>query len=53
MNSLLAPIRERRATLSAEPDTIMDILRTGAEHGRQATERTKTEVVEGVGLFRI
>lgn len=53
LQAILAPIRERRATLSAEPDTIMDILRTGAEHGRQVTERTKTEVMEGLGLFRI
>jgi len=53
LQTIVAPIRERRAALSTKPDTIMDILRAGAEQGRQVTERTKAEVIEGLGLFRL
>ena len=34
LRTIIGPIRERRAALSAKPDTIMDILRAGAERGR-------------------
>jgi tryptophanyl-tRNA synthetase len=53
LQTIVAPIRERRAALSARPDTIMDILRAGAEKGRQVTESTKAEIIEGLGLFRL
>ena len=53
LRTIIGPIRERRAALSAKPDTIMDILRAGAERGRQVTESTKVEVMEGLGLFRL
>lgn len=53
LQTIVAPIRERRAALSARPDTIMDILRAGAEKGRQVTERTKAEIIEGLGLFQL
>lgn len=53
LQTIVAPIRERRAALSARPDTIIDILREGAEQGRQVTERTKAEIIEGLGLFKL
>lgn len=53
LQTIIAPIRERRAALSADPDTIMDILRVGARRGREVTERTKAEVMDGLGLFRL
>ncbi|MGA1807920.1 tryptophan--tRNA ligase [Sphingobium sp. WW5] len=53
LQALIAPIRERRAALARDPDTIVDILRAGAQRGRQITEHTKDEVVTGLGLFRL
>ncbi len=53
LQAIVAPIRDRRSELAADPDTIMDILRAGAEKGRQVTERTKAEIIEGLGLFRL
>jgi len=53
LQGIVAPIRDRRAELAADPDTIMDILRAGAEKGRQVTERTKAEIIEGLNLFRL
>ena len=53
LQTIVAPIRERRAALIARPDTIMDILRAGTEKGRQVTERTKAEITEGLGLFQL
>ncbi|WP_242416513.1 hypothetical protein [Sphingomonas panni] len=35
------------------PDTIMDVLRAGAELGRHVTERTEAEVMEGLDLSRL
>lgn len=53
LQPVIAPIRERRAALSRHPDTIIDILRSGAERGRRVTERTKAEIIDGLGLFRL
>lgn len=53
LQATIAPIRERRVELSARPDTIMDILRAGAAQGREITERTKAEVIDGLGLFQL
>jgi tryptophanyl-tRNA synthetase len=53
LQAIVAPIRDRRLELAADPDTIMDILRAGAEKGRQVTERTKAEIMEGLDLFRL
>src|SRR5262249_43720920 len=49
----IAPIRERRAAFSRNRDLIMDVLRAGAKRGREVTERTKDEIVAGLGLFRL
>lgn len=53
LRATIAPIRERRETLSRDPDFIMDVLRAGATQGREITQRTKEEVVSGLGLFRL
>jgi tryptophanyl-tRNA synthetase len=53
LQAIVAPIRERRAAFAADPDTIMDMLRTGAKRGREITEGTKEEVISGLGLFRL
>jgi len=53
LQAIVAPIRDRRSELAADPDTIMDILRAGAEKGRQVTERTKAEIIDGLNLFQL
>lgn len=53
LQTIVAPIRERRAAFAADPDTIMDVLRTGAKLGREITQQTKEEVVCALGLFRL
>lgn len=53
LQATVAPIRERREALSRDTDTIIDILRAGAQRGREVTEATKEEVVNGLGLFRL
>lgn len=51
LQTLLAPIRERRATLAGRPDAVMDVLRTGTRQARDLTQRTLDEVRAALGLF--
>ncbi|MBN9084507.1 MAG: tryptophan--tRNA ligase [Rhizobiales bacterium 62-17] len=51
LRDLLGPIRERRAALASDPDTVMDILKAGAARARQVTAATQAEVHAGLGLF--
>ncbi len=53
LKATIGPIRERRALLNRDPDTIMDILRHGTKLAREITERTKVEIMTGLGLFRL
>ena len=53
LQTLLGPIRERRAELAREPDIVMDMLRAGTAKARALTERTRDEVMDGLGLFRL
>jgi tryptophanyl-tRNA synthetase len=53
LQATISPIRERRADLARDPDFVMDVLRSGTTKARDVTERTKREVVEGLGLFRL
>jgi len=53
LQAIVAPIRDRRAALGREVDTIMDILRTGSQRGREVSEQTKDEIVAGLGLFSL
>lgn len=52
LKAKLGPIRDRRAILSRDPDTIMDILHYGTGLGRKVTEETKDQIMTGLGLFR-
>jgi tryptophanyl-tRNA synthetase len=53
LQATLAPIRERRAAFAKDTDYIMDVLRTGTAKAREVTERTKQEVMTGLGLFQL
>ena len=53
LQATVSPIRERRAALGRDVDTIMDILRTGSQRGREISEQTKDEIVAGLGLFSL
>jgi hypothetical protein len=47
----LTPIRARRAELAERPDTVRDILRTGADRARDVAARTMAEVRDRIGLW--
>jgi tryptophanyl-tRNA synthetase len=53
LQSLIGPIRERRAQLAQDPAYVLDAIRSGTEKARRRTEATKREVVEGLGLFML
>jgi tryptophanyl-tRNA synthetase len=50
LQSLLAPIRERRADLINDKSYLMEILREGTEKAREVTQQTLLEVKRGLGL---
>lgn len=49
----LAPIRERRAMVSARPDDLMDILREGTRRSRMRTGATADAVEDALGVMRL
>jgi tryptophanyl-tRNA synthetase len=51
INSLLAPLRERRAEYEARPGLIEDILIDGARRARDIAQGTMEQVHEAVGLY--
>jgi len=51
LQTLLAPIRERRAALARDPGYVFDILRAGTLAARERTQATLDEVRSGLGLF--
>ncbi len=53
LQELLAPIRERRAALARDPDTVLDVLRDGTAKARAITQATLEEVRDGLGLFKL
>jgi tryptophanyl-tRNA synthetase len=53
LQSVLAPIRERRARLTAGRDYLYRVLREGTEAARAVTARTLAEVKEALGLFSL
>jgi tryptophanyl-tRNA synthetase len=53
LQSLIGPIRQRRAQLAQDPAYVLDTIRSGTEKARSRTEATKREVVEGLGLFKL
>lgn len=52
LQTLLWPIRERRAELAKDPGEVMRILRAGTDTARAVTEATMDEVRAALGLFR-
>lgn len=51
LQTLLAPIRERRAALARDPAYVFDLLRTGTLVAREVTQTTLDELRSGLGLF--
>lgn len=52
INAFLEPIRERRAYYAAQPGLIEDILSTGMQRMRRASDETMSLVREAMGLAR-
>lgn len=50
MQTLLAPIRERRATYIQDKGMLLELLRQGSERAHQLTQQTLHEVKRGLGL---
>jgi tryptophanyl-tRNA synthetase len=53
LQDIVAPIRERRAALGSDPDTVLDMVRSGTKRGQAITEQTKEALFTGLGLFRL
>lgn len=53
LEETIAPIRERRAELARDPDSVMDVLRAGTAKAAEITNKTNELVIEGLGLFRL
>ena len=53
LQDFLEPIRDRRAQLEQDPDYIRDIVRDGTQTARSLTEQTKSEIYDGLGIFRL
>jgi tryptophanyl-tRNA synthetase len=51
LETLIAPIRERRAELARRPDDVIDVIRQGTKTSRIVTQQTLDEVREALGLF--
>ncbi|CAM2156398.1 Tryptophan--tRNA ligase [Pararobbsia alpina] len=51
LQNLLAPIRERRAELAAQPDYVFGILREGTRKSADITQATLDEVRRALGTF--
>ena len=50
LNAHLAPLRERRAELSADPGHLLDVLRAGNARANEVADRTLAEVRETMGM---
>lgn len=51
LEALLAPIRERRRTLAADPSAVLDLVRDGTRAGRARTQETLELLRPALGLF--
>jgi tryptophanyl-tRNA synthetase len=50
LETLVAPIRERRETLSADPARVLDVVREGTERARRVTRGVLSDVREALSL---
>lgn len=53
LQTLLAPIRDRRAILARDPGHILTVLRRGTLNARRVTQATLDEVRNALGLFQL
>ncbi|WP_076862704.1 tryptophan--tRNA ligase [Bradyrhizobium mercantei] len=53
LQALIAPIRTRRAELATNRDYVADVIRHGTLQAREITERTRSDVMAGLGLFQL
>ncbi|MGY4258159.1 tryptophanyl-tRNA synthetase [Bradyrhizobium sp. USDA 4516] len=53
LQALIAPIRARRAELAGDRDHVADVIRRGTSKAREITERTKRDVMAGLGVFQL
>ncbi|MGY2986687.1 tryptophanyl-tRNA synthetase [Bradyrhizobium sp. USDA 4508] len=53
LQALIAPIRTRRAELAGDRDHVADVIRRGTSKAREITERTKRDVMAGLGVFQL
>ena len=53
LQTLIAPIRQRRTDIAQHPDHVPDVIRRGTARARDRTEATKRQVVEALGLFML
>lgn len=53
LQALIAPIRARRRQYAQSLDHVRDVIRSGTLRGREITAQTRTEVMEGLGLYRL
>ena len=51
LQTLLAPIRARRAALAQDMGYVLEVLRAGTLHARDRTQATLDELRSGLGLF--
>lgn len=51
LTSLIAPIRERRATYASDPGYVLALLKDGTLKAMERTEKTLREVKSALGLF--
>ncbi|WP_414441022.1 tryptophan--tRNA ligase [Burkholderia sp. 22PA0106] len=53
LQAFVAPIRERRAQLAADPGYVVEVLMQGTERARELTQATLDAVREALGTFSI
>jgi len=53
LQEVLAPIRDRRAAYASDMGYVMDLLRAGAQCGRERTQETLDQVKRRLGLFEL
>ncbi len=51
LQSLVAPIRQRRKEVASDPAFVLNVLAEGTRQARERTQRTLDEVKTALGLF--
>jgi tryptophanyl-tRNA synthetase len=53
LQTLLAPIRERRTALARDPNYVLDVLRQGTTRAQRQTQATLEELRDALGVFQL